>query len=145
MLTRNRRDAWTALFLWTTLATSVTGFLFPFYRFLPSHGVGIVSLIVLAVAIPARYLRSLEGGWRRAYVIGAVTSLYLNVFVLIAQIFQKVPALTALAPTQSEPAFVWTQAIALMLFVGLGATASMRFREDRPIARSFPAAASLRN
>src|ERR1700720_3400709 len=97
-----RLDAWTAIFLFTTVATSVTGFLFPFHKFLPSHGVGIVSLSVLAVAIFARYVRHLDGAWRRAYVITAVLALYFNVFVLIVQAFMKVPALNALAPTQSE-------------------------------------------
>src|SRR5712692_3369871 len=85
LLTAKRLNGWTALFLTTTLATTVTGFLFPFHKFLPSHGVGIVSLIALAVAIFALYGRGLAGGWRRSYVIGAVISLYLNVFVLIAQ------------------------------------------------------------
>ncbi len=79
--------------------------MFPFHKFLPSHGVGIVSLIVLALAILARYAFHLAGGWRRTYVITAMIALYLNVFVLIVQLFEKVPALRALAPTQSEPAF----------------------------------------
>jgi hypothetical protein len=98
LLTAKRLDCWTALFLTSTLATSVTGFMFPFHRFWPSHGVGIVSLIVLALAIPARYTFHLADGWRSTYVITAVIALYLNVFVLIVQHFEKVPALRALAP-----------------------------------------------
>jgi hypothetical protein len=83
----------------------VTGFMFPFHKFLPSHGGGIVSLIVLALAIPARYVFHLAGGWRRTYVITATAALYLNVFVLIAQLFMKVQVLKAMAPTQSESPF----------------------------------------
>ena len=97
MLTGRRLDAWTAFFLATTVATSVTGFGFPIHGFTPGIGVGIISLIVLAVAIFARYGRHLAGAWRRVYVVTAVTALYLNVFVLIVQSFQKVPALKALA------------------------------------------------
>src|SRR5882724_5758412 len=94
-LTAKRSDGWTALFLTTTVLTSVTGFLFPFHQFLPSHGVGIVSLLALAAAIFARYVRHLLGAWRRTYVITAMVALYLNVFVLIVQLFLKVPALKA--------------------------------------------------
>jgi hypothetical protein len=90
LLAGKRLDGWTALFLVSTVATSVTGFLFPFHRFLPSHGVGILSLLVLAIAILARYPLHLAGAWRRIYTVTAVISLYLNVFVLIAQAFQKV-------------------------------------------------------
>src|ERR1035438_5602368 len=105
LLTSKRLDGWTALFLTTTAATSVTGFMFPVHHFLPSHGVGIVSLIVLAFAILARYRYGLEGGWRRTYAITAVVGLYLNCFVLIVQLFMKLPSLKELAPTQSEPPF----------------------------------------
>src|SRR6266550_3854360 len=100
LLTGKRLDRWTAVFLATTVATSVTGFGFPVHKLLPSHVVGTISLVVLAIAIPARYSFHLAGPWRRVYVIGAVTALYLNVFVLIVQSFLKVPALKALAPTQ---------------------------------------------
>ncbi len=123
-----RLDGWTAIFLVSTVATSVTGFLFPFHRFLPSHGVGIVSLIVLAVAILARYTFDLAGAWRRTYVISAMISLYLNVFVLVAQAFQKVPALKAMAPTQSEPPFLVAQLVVMGLFVALTIAAALRFR-----------------
>jgi hypothetical protein len=128
MLAAKRLDGWTALFFVTTVLTSVTGFLFPFHRFLPSHGVGIVSLIVLAVAILARYAFHLAGAWRRIYAVTAVMALYLNVFVLIAQAFQKVAALKAMAPTQSEPPFLVAQLIGMALFVVLTIFAARRFR-----------------
>ena len=126
-LTAKRSNGWTALFLTTTVLTSVTGFLFPFHKFLPSHVLGIVSLLVLAVTIPALYVFHLAGPWRRTYVIGAVIALYLNVFVLIAQFFMKVPALKALAPTQSEPPFLGTQIVVMLIFVVTGVFAAKRF------------------
>ena len=130
LLAGKRLDGWTALFLVSTVATSGTGFLFPFHRFLPSHGVGILSLLVLGIAILARYPFHLSGAWRRIYAATAVISLYLNVFVLIAQAFQKVPGLKAMAPTQSEPPFFVTQAVALAVFVLLGLGAAIRFRNE---------------
>jgi len=131
LLTAKRLDGWTALFLASTVLTSVTGFLFPFHHFLPSHGVGIVSLIVLAVAIFARYARHLAGAWRRTYAITSVIALYLNVFVLIAQLFMKVPALKAMAPTQSEPPFLVAQLVVMALFVVIGIFAAIRFRDEQ--------------
>lgn len=122
---------WAAVFLAATILTSVTGFLFPFHRFLPSHGVGIVSLIVLALAVFALYVRHLVGAWRRVYVINAVIALYLNCFVLIVQLFLKVPFLTALAPTQSEPPFKLAQLAALLFFVVLAIFAARRFRHEQ--------------
>ena len=109
MLARKRFDRWTVLFLATTVATSATGFFFPFHGFTPAIGVGIISLVVLAVAILARYVRHLAGAWRWIYVVSASAALYFNVFVLVVQLFQKVPDLKALAPTQSEPPFAATQ------------------------------------
>jgi len=126
-LTAKRRNGWTALFLLSTVLTSVTGFLFPFHKFLPSHAIGIFSLLVLAVAIPAPYVFHLAGPWRRTYVISAVITLYLNVFVLIAQSFMKIPALKALAPTQSEPPFLGTQVVVMLIFIVLGILAAKRF------------------
>jgi hypothetical protein len=126
----DRLNGWTALFLVTTLLTSVTGFLFPFHKFLPSHGVGSVSLMVLAVAIFARYMRQLAGAWRRIYVITAMIALYLNVFVLVAQLFMKVAALKAIAPTQSELPFLVSQVVVMALFVVLTIVAAKRFRID---------------
>src|SRR5271167_4473960 len=128
LLNGKRLDGWTALFLATTLATSVTGFFFPFDHLLPSHKVGIVSLVVLAIAILARYALHLDGAWRRIYVVTAVIALYLNVFVLIVQAFEKVPALKAMAPTQSEPPFVAAQVAVMLLFVVLTTLAAIRFR-----------------
>jgi hypothetical protein len=102
LIAGKRLDGWTAFFLATTVATSVTGFGFPIHGFTPGIGIGIISLLVLAVAIFARYARRLTGIWRRGYVVTAVIALYLNFFVLIVQSFQKVPVLKMLAPTQSE-------------------------------------------
>ena len=128
MLARKRFDRWTVLFLATTVATSATGFFFPFHGFTPAIGVGIISLVVLAVAILARYVRHLAGAWRWIYVVSASAALYFNVFVLVVQLFQKVPDLKALAPTQSEPPFAATQFIVLILFVVLAIAASIRSR-----------------
>jgi magnesium-transporting ATPase (P-type) len=128
LLAAKRLDGWNALFLATTVATSVTGFGFPFDHFLPSHGVGVISLLVLAVAVLARYGLHLAGAWRWIYVISAMVALYLNVFVGIVQAFQKVPALKAIAPTQSELPFLLTQVVAMALFVVLAIVAARRFR-----------------
>lgn len=127
-LSNARLDGATHLFLATTVATSVTGFLFPFVDLLPSHITGIVSLAVLAVAIYARYFTGLAGGWRTVYVISATAALYLNVFVLIVQTFVKNPALLSLAPTQSELPFAATQGVALVAFLLVGWAAVRRFQ-----------------
>ena len=129
-----RFDIWTAVFLASTVLTSITGFLFPFHRLLPSHVLGILSLIALAIAIPARYSFHLAGAWRRTYVITAVIAFYFNFFVLVVQLFEKVPALKAIAPTQSEPPFVIAQVAALALFVVLGVVAAIRFHTERALA-----------
>ena len=138
LLTGRRLNRWTALFLLMTLATDVTGFLFPFHGFTPAIGVGIVSLLVLAITLFARYARHLARGWRVSYDIGAVISLYLNVFVLIVQSFQKIPALNALAPTQTVPPFAVTQLAALVLFIILAiiAVRSFRIKPDGLSARA---------
>ena len=135
LLAGKRLDGWTALFLASTVLTSVTGFGFPFHHLpsgkvelLPSHKVGIISLVVLAVALLARYGRHLAGAWRWIYVICAAMALYLNVFVLVVQAFEKVQALKALAPTQSEPPFLVAQLVVLALFVVLTIFAVKRFR-----------------
>lgn len=127
LLTANRMSGWTLLFLATTVATSVTGFLLPFSGFTPAVGVGILSVVVLALAIAARYKFHLAGAWRWLYVAGAVTALYLNVFVLVVQAFLKVPALHALAPQGTEPAFAITQGIVLLGFVAAGVLSVQRF------------------
>ena len=119
-LTGKRLDLMTALFLATTALTSITGFMFPFEHLLPSHKVGMLSLAILAVAIPARYVFHMAGHWRWIYVVGAVLALYFNVFVLVVQSFMKVPALKAMAPTQTEPPFVVAQVTVLLIFLALG-------------------------
>jgi len=131
LLAGKRMDRLTSLFLWTTILTSVTGFIFfPFHGVTPGIVVGILSLIVLAIAWVARYSKKMDGGWRKVYVITAMIALYLNVFVLIAQSFQKVPALHALAPTQSEAPFKIAQLCCLLLFVIWTILASMKFRSE---------------
>jgi hypothetical protein len=128
LLTAQRLDGWTLWFLITTLATSVTGFFFPFHGFTPAIGVGIVSVIVLLFAIAARYSFHLAGRWRAIYTVAAVFALYLNTFVLVAQAFQKIPALHALAPKGSEPPFAIAQGIVLLFFVVAGVLSVRRFR-----------------
>jgi len=127
LLTSKRLNTWNAVFLITTILTSVTGFLFPFHRFLPSHGVGILSCVLLAIAVVARYPLRLAGAWRRTYAITAVLSLYLNVFVLVAQLYDKVPALKAMAAASPRP-FATTQLVVLAVFVVLTVLAAIKFR-----------------
>jgi hypothetical protein len=129
LIAGKRFEFTTAVFLVTTVLTSVTGFGFPFDHLLPSHKVGIVSLTVLAVAALALYAFQLRGGWRRVYAISAVLALYLNVFVLVVQLFRHVMTLNALAPTQTtEPAFVGTQVAVLAIFLVLGVRSVSRSR-----------------
>jgi hypothetical protein len=126
-LGRKGHAGWTALFLLTTVLTSVTGFLFHSASFGPPQVVGIISLVLLAAAIPALYIFHLAGFWRWIYIIGATMALYLNVFVGVVQAFQKLPFLQPLAPTQSEPPFLIAQVAVLAIFVVLGALALKRF------------------
>ena len=128
LLAGKRLDGWTKWFLITTVLTSVTGFFFPFHGFTPAIALGIMSLSVLAVAIFARYPRQLAGHRRWIYVVTAVIALYFNVFVLVVQTFEKIPALHAMAPTQTEPPFKLTQLVVLAIFVLLGIIAAIRFR-----------------
>ena len=121
-------DRWAVVFLVTTIATSVTGFGFPFVTLLPSHIVGIVSLVVLAAVVLAQYVKHYAGGWRRIYSWGVVLATYLNTFVLVVQLFRRLPALIVVAPTQSEPPFAITQLLVLALFVWLGLAADKGFR-----------------
>jgi hypothetical protein len=116
-LTQRWLAAWNTTFLATTALTSATGFGFPFHQLLPSHIIGALSLVVLALAAFALYGRKLAGGWKRAYVITAVVALYFNVFVLVVQLFLKVPSLHAVAPTQTEPPFAIAQIAVLIVFV----------------------------
>ena len=117
---------WNTWFLWTTILTSVTGYLFPFHKLLPSHILGAMSLAVLAVSCVALYSKRLAGGWWKTYVITGTIALYFNVFVLVAQLFGKVPALKALAPTQQEAPFKVTQLVVLVAFVAIGYLATSR-------------------
>jgi len=128
-----RLNGWTAFFLATTILTSVTGFGFPFTAVTPAQIVGVVSLVVLAVCLAARYWRQMEGAWRVIYVITAVAALYFNVFVLVAQLFAKTPALAQLAPLQQGqgPHFAVTQALVLALFVWIGRAAVRGFRRSQ--------------
>jgi hypothetical protein len=119
---------WNGLFLLTTVLTSVTGFLFPFKGVTPGIKIGIISMVMLAVAIAALYLFHLAGGWRATFVVTAAISLYLNVFVLIVQLFEKVPALHALAPTKSEPPFLIAQIVVMAVFIVLAVMAVRKFR-----------------
>ena len=128
MFASHRLPGTTALFLFTTGLTSVTGFLFPIRGFTPALGVGILACVILAVALFALYKEHLVGAWRWIYVITAIVSLYLNVFVLVAQSFMKVAVLNALAPTQSEPPFAITQAVVLVIFILIGLVAVANFR-----------------
>jgi hypothetical protein len=127
MLGSQRLGGWTALFLATTILTSVTGFMFPFSGLLPSHVVGLISLVVLAVALLALYGFRLAGPWRWIYVATALAALYLNVFVGVVQAFQKLSPLQSLAPTQSEPPFALAQLAVLAIFLALGFLAVRRF------------------
>jgi hypothetical protein len=130
-LAAKRLDGWTAIFLTSTILTSVTGFLFPVHRPLPSHLVGAISLVILALAIFARYGRKLAGAWRSTYVVAAMIALYFNVFVLVVQLFEKVPPLKAIAPTQTERPFKVAQLAVLLLFVLLSIFATIRFRHEQ--------------
>jgi magnesium-transporting ATPase (P-type) len=127
MQTARRLPGWTALFLGTTVLTSVTGFLFPFKQFGPPHVLGVISLVALAIALLGLYVYRLARPWRWLYVGTAVLALYLNVFVGVVQAFQKLPALNRLAPTQSEPPFTVAQLLVLALFLVWGIRALRRF------------------
>jgi hypothetical protein len=128
MFASHKLPGTTALFLFTTALTSVTGFLFPIHGFTPALGVGIVACVILVVALFALYKEHLAGAWRWIYVITAIVSLYLNVFVLVVQSFVKVSVLNALAPTQSEPPFAITQAAVLAIFILIAVIAVLKFR-----------------
>ena len=124
-------SGWNTLFFVTTTAATLTGFLFPFHKFLPSHAIGIISSVLLAVAVFALNKRRLASGWRRTYVVTSVIVLYLNTFILIVQLFEKVPALKELAPTQSELPFKMAQVITLVVFILLGTLAAKGFNGEQ--------------
>ena len=130
MIAGKRLDGWTVVFLVTTALTSITGFFFPFHKLLPSHILGVISLFVLAFAIPARYVKHLAGAWRKVYAITASIALWLNVFVLVAQLFMKVPALHAMAPNGNEPPFLISQVVVMAVFVVLTIAAAIKFRPE---------------
>jgi hypothetical protein len=135
LLTGRPFGAWTALFLATTIVTSVTGFPLPPFGLTPARLLGVISLVLLALAVAALYGFRLAGVWRWVYLGSAVAALYFNVFVGVVQSFQKLSFLKPLAPTQSEPPFLVTQIIVLVVFIAVGALASMRFHpETRPAA-----------
>jgi hypothetical protein len=127
LLTGRPRGGWTALFLAATILTSITGFPLAPSGFDPPQAVGIISLVLLALAVVALYVFRLAGAWRWIYVAGATAALYLNVFVGVVQSFQKLPLLHALAPTQSEPPFLVAQLAVLAIFIALGILAVIRF------------------
>ncbi|MBB5052414.1 hypothetical protein HNQ36_002388 [Afipia massiliensis] len=128
LLASNRMPGWTLWFLVLTILTSATGFLFPFTKILPSHVVAIISLVLLAVAVYALYGKGLSGVWRAVYVVTAMLALWFNVFVLIAQSFQKVALLNVYAPTGAEPPFAISQGIVLVFFIGLIVVGIRRFK-----------------
>ncbi|MFL9829086.1 hypothetical protein [Rhodoplanes sp. SY1] len=132
MVLRHRMAGWTGVFLAATVATSVTGFMFPSNTFGPAHVVGVISLIVLVPTLLGLYVFRLAGAWRWIYVSGAVLALYLNVFVAVVQAFQKIFVLAALAPNQSEPPFQIAQLVVLALFGSIGGAAVWRFRPPLP-------------
>ncbi len=137
LLTERRLSGWTALFLAATILTSVTGFPIPPFGFDPPRAVGVLSLVLLALAVGGLYAFQLAGAWRWIYVVTAIAALYLNVFVAVIQSFQKLPSLHALAPTQSEPPFVVTQLVVLVIFAALGVLAAIRFH---PAVRTITSA-----
>jgi hypothetical protein len=130
LLTGKPFGGWTALFLATTILTSVTGFLLPPFVFDPPRAVGLLSLVLLGLATAALYAFHLARAWRWIYVVTATMALYLNVFVGVTQAFQKLPFLQPLAPTQSEPPFVVVQAGVLLAFIAIGALAVIRFHPE---------------
>jgi len=135
MLNSSRLDGWTVISLTATVLTSVTGFFFPFEGLKPSYIVGGISLLVLAVAIWARYGGRLAGSAGWIYVVSAALALYLNCFVAVVQAFGKVPALKALAPTQAEPPFLVAQLVVLALFIWLTILTTKRFHIESPLLR----------
>jgi hypothetical protein len=129
LLRSTQRDGWTAAFLAVTAATTLTGFGFEFRRFLPVHAVGIATVLTLAGALFARYGRRLDRKWRIVFALSAVASLWLNVVVLVAQLFMKVPSLAALAPTLTELPFWIAQGATGVMFAGLAVAAAKKFRD----------------
>lgn len=134
LLTSRRLNRLTAVFLATTVLTSATGFLFPLRGITPAVVFGVLSLLILAVALYARYGRRMAGRWKSIYVVTSMTALYLNVFVLVVQAFLKVPGLKSLAPTQTEAPFAEAQGAAFVAFATLTLLAALRFRATPAVA-----------
>ncbi len=133
LLASRERHGWTQVFLWTTIATSVTGFMFPVDHITPAHVFGVISLAVLAVTLWSRRRLHQEGASRKTYIATALFALYLNVFVLVVQMFQKIAPLKALAPTQTEPAFGLAQGAVLVGFLYVGFRAIKQFHPARHV------------
>ena len=131
MLRAKTLEGITAIFLGSTLLTSITGFFFPNQHITPGIVVGILSVIVLAFAIPAKYVFHLAGPWRLTYVITSMLALYFNCFVFVVQAFEKSAPLHALAPTQKEPPFQITQLVMLVAFIVLTVLAARRFHVEQ--------------
>ena len=130
LMAERRLDGWIGLFLVTTALTSITGFGFPFTGLIASHYVGIISLLILPPVVYARYRKHLIGSWRGVFVVGTALTLYLNFFVLVVQLFRRVPALLVSAPTQKEPPFVVTQILVMALFAILSVAAFKKFPQQ---------------
>jgi hypothetical protein len=128
MLAGQWLGGWTALFLGFTALTAATGYLFPADAVTPAHAVGVLTLLAVAVAAFALYVRRLERGWRTAYIVAALAALYFNSFVGLVQTFQKQPALVELAPTQAAAPFAAAQGLLLAVFVALGLMVARRFQ-----------------
>jgi hypothetical protein len=119
-LSGRQLERWSLLFLVTTFLTNLSGFGFPFVVLLPGHIIGALSLLILPFVVVARYGKHLAGGWLKVYVIGSMVLLYFNAFILVVQLFKRIPGLIAAAPTQKEPPFAITQLLVLALFLWLG-------------------------
>jgi hypothetical protein len=132
MANNDRLEGWTALFLVTTILTSVTGFFFHSKAFGPPHVFGVITLVVLTPAVLGRYAFGLAGWWRLIYIVGAWIALYLNCVVGVIQFFQKFSFLRPFAPTQTEPPFLITQGVLLVFLLTLGVLAGFRFRPTVP-------------
>jgi hypothetical protein len=130
MLSSKKLNGLTALFLLMTVLTSVTGFMFPFTQVTPGIKVGVISLVILLIAILARYSFHMAGKWRWIYVVTAIIAEYLNVFVLVVQSFEKVPTLHAMAPTGAEPPFLIAQLVVMAIFIALTIFAVKKFHPE---------------
>ena len=150
LIAGRRLFGWTGLFLVTTVLTNLPGFGFPVSGLIASHYVGAISLVILPFVAAALYWKHLDGAWRKVFVVGSVVALYLNVFVLVTQLFRKVPAMIVLAPTQKEPPFAVTHLLVLAMFAWMGRAAWKGFAAQpgfegslRPATEDVPARATV--